>query len=279
MRPAKNIEELIKNINIDTNAKMDKAVLNDVLGALENSKKKRPAVSQPNIWRTIIKSKITKLAAAAVIIIGVLIGINYFGGSIDGASLAFAQVREAMEKVNWLRGIKEASNGVTEQWYAFESKIEIIKEHNGKITYFNYGDNRKYVYDPSSETITISYLPGDEFALGTRSPFAFLEELVKKEQDRGANLTRKTGRYNQERVEVWEILRSEEKAVEKIRIFIDIKKCLPVAAEVKYTGLNGKTISEGSVKFEYPEKGPKDIYELGVPRSAVVVDTVLPQFR
>lgn len=39
-----------------------------------------------------MKSNITKLAAAAVIIIGVLIGIHYSGGSIDGASVAWADV-------------------------------------------------------------------------------------------------------------------------------------------------------------------------------------------
>jgi outer membrane lipoprotein-sorting protein len=45
-----------------------------------------------NIWRIIMKSNITKLAAAAVVIVVVLIGIHYSGGSIDGASVAWADV-------------------------------------------------------------------------------------------------------------------------------------------------------------------------------------------
>ncbi len=45
-----------------------------------------------NIWRIIMKSRITKLTAAAVIIIAVLIGINYFGSSIDMAAPAFADI-------------------------------------------------------------------------------------------------------------------------------------------------------------------------------------------
>ena len=44
------------------------------------------------IWRIIMKSRITKAAAAAVIIIVILIGINYFCGPINGASVAFADV-------------------------------------------------------------------------------------------------------------------------------------------------------------------------------------------
>ena len=49
MRPAKNIEKLIKNTDIDTNARMDNAVLKDVIKAFENSKKEKSA-AMPNIW-------------------------------------------------------------------------------------------------------------------------------------------------------------------------------------------------------------------------------------
>jgi hypothetical protein len=49
---------------------------------------------QRRIWRIIMKSNITKLAAAVVIIIAVLIGIHFWGGSIDGASVAWADVME-----------------------------------------------------------------------------------------------------------------------------------------------------------------------------------------
>jgi hypothetical protein len=50
--------------------------------------------TQQKMWRIIMKSKITKFAAAAAIIIAILIGIHYSGGSIDGASIAWADVME-----------------------------------------------------------------------------------------------------------------------------------------------------------------------------------------
>lgn len=71
MKPAKNIEKLIKNIDIDTNAKMDEAVLNNTLKAFKESKEAKSAVPQPNIWRMIVKSRITQLAAAVVVILAV----------------------------------------------------------------------------------------------------------------------------------------------------------------------------------------------------------------
>ncbi|HUV42172.1 MAG TPA: DUF4412 domain-containing protein, partial [Sedimentisphaerales bacterium] len=45
-----------------------------------------------------MKSKLTKLAAAAVVIVAVLIGVNRFGGSIDVASVALGNVLERIEQ-------------------------------------------------------------------------------------------------------------------------------------------------------------------------------------
>jgi hypothetical protein len=44
------------------------------------------------VWRVIMKSRMTKLAAAAVIIVAVIGGIHEFGGLTDGASAAFAEI-------------------------------------------------------------------------------------------------------------------------------------------------------------------------------------------
>ena len=50
------------------------------------------------LWSNIMKSRITKLAAAAVIIIAVMIGINQFGGSIGGGSVVWADVIEQISE-------------------------------------------------------------------------------------------------------------------------------------------------------------------------------------
>ena len=95
MKPEK-IEKLIKNIDIDTNAKTDKAVLEDVLKAFENSKK--PAAPQPNFWRIVMKNPITKLAAAAVIIIAVVLSITILEKSVTPA-YAIEQTTAALANI------------------------------------------------------------------------------------------------------------------------------------------------------------------------------------
>ena len=69
---------------------MRSKVLDEALEA-QRSRESR-SVSGTYAWKIIMKSKMTKFATAAVIIIAVLIGINQFGGSIDGASVARALI-------------------------------------------------------------------------------------------------------------------------------------------------------------------------------------------
>ncbi len=67
--------------------------------------KARTKTSHAGHWqtvrRTIMKRPITKLAAAAVIIIAILITINHFGGSIGGGSVAFAEVLKYIQTYSY----------------------------------------------------------------------------------------------------------------------------------------------------------------------------------
>ena len=96
MKPTQNMENLIRKLRYQAGAKAHDRLLGNVLGALEKQEKEKPTPMWPNIWRIIMKSRITKFAAAAVIIIAILIGVNQFTGSIDGAGVAFAEVVEPL---------------------------------------------------------------------------------------------------------------------------------------------------------------------------------------
>jgi len=94
MRPMDNMEETIKKkLNFTASAKMRDRILDDVLKAQKNSKKTKTALVLPNIRRIIMKSSITKFAAAAAIIMAVLITF-YFVGNPLGATVTFADVIE-----------------------------------------------------------------------------------------------------------------------------------------------------------------------------------------
>lgn len=93
MRPAENIENSIKRLQVTPSAEMRRRTLDDILEAQEESRKTKPAVIWPDIWRTIMKKRITKLAAAAVIIIAVFLGLDLIVGP-NTAGVAWGEVLE-----------------------------------------------------------------------------------------------------------------------------------------------------------------------------------------
>ena len=71
MSSTEDIEKRIKNVNIVIDSERNKRVFSNILQAFEKSKAKEFAPTGPNIWRIISRNPITKITAAAVIILAV----------------------------------------------------------------------------------------------------------------------------------------------------------------------------------------------------------------
>ena len=95
----KYIEEFVKDIPFEApDEKHRDSLSRELLNAFPRHRL-QPTVPTAQIWRTIMKSRITKYVAAAVIIIAVIIGINQFAGPIAGGSLAWAEVVKQISEV------------------------------------------------------------------------------------------------------------------------------------------------------------------------------------
>jgi PIN domain nuclease of toxin-antitoxin system len=64
MRPVAKIKTLFAQSNVTVGSEADSKMVNDALSAFDESMRTEMAVVQPSIWRIIMKSRITKLAAA-----------------------------------------------------------------------------------------------------------------------------------------------------------------------------------------------------------------------
>jgi len=95
MKQVDDIKKYFKEARINTNEDKDNDVFNKILDA---ANKNKTSATQLSTWRIIMKTKTTKLFAAAVIIIAVLICIKQFGGSIDGTSVVWAEVIQNFEQ-------------------------------------------------------------------------------------------------------------------------------------------------------------------------------------
>ncbi|MFC1635107.1 hypothetical protein ACFL5Z_09715 [Planctomycetota bacterium] len=273
MTSPENIEKLIRNAKINSNPDVNQTVLEDLIKQMDVvGEEQKTSVPPPNKRRIIMRNPITKVAAAAVIIAVVLVGINPFGGSIDGANVAFGQIKQAVENVPWVHSVNSNSNSSDEGWLSFVQQIEINKKADGRVTYTDYRKKVKYVYSPETETITLSDISNEKFALGTTDLFSFIEAYLDKERARGAKLTRQKGLYHDILVDILTITRSESNWTEEIKIYFNTESYLPLAVEVESGDLNGESSYIGHVTFDYPENGPQDIHALGVPQTARIID-------
>jgi len=108
------IKRLAKKIRVKPDAAVDERVLACAEAVLAKSTKNQDVVPlrRPSIWRKIMKSPVTKLAAAAVIIIAVLTGIHYFGVSIPGTSVVFADVVERLHNARTMTYTVNATTAI-----------------------------------------------------------------------------------------------------------------------------------------------------------------------
>jgi len=104
MKSAENIENLIKNLDldIDINTKTDRLILGELSEVHEKSKKTQSALAEPNIRRKFMKNPITKLAVAAAVIAVVVLGLLEFTGTESKSGVVWAEVAQ---KVQASRGV------------------------------------------------------------------------------------------------------------------------------------------------------------------------------
>ena len=97
-------------MNFSAGAELRKQILDDALKAHEQTKTQSVS-EKPNIWRIIMKSRITKLAAAAVIVIAGLVCVQFLTGTN-----AYAQIVQEIKNARTVvyTVIKQANNGTGE---------------------------------------------------------------------------------------------------------------------------------------------------------------------
>lgn len=126
MRPADNINELIKKLKLKASADLDKRVHDDISAALVESENNKSVLAEPNIWRTLMKSPIIKLAAVAVILIAVAISVTILDKSVTPA-YAIEQTIEANRGL-WFIHLKcepSTKGHVDEIWVQFDDNRQL----------------------------------------------------------------------------------------------------------------------------------------------------------
>ncbi len=100
-------EGLLKADGIDpaSAAESERVAFGEMLNEQSKSKQSKPSIARPDIWRIIVKSRITKLTAAAVIIIALYVLLQIPSGLVSTA-YALQDTIEAYSSIRYLH-VKE----------------------------------------------------------------------------------------------------------------------------------------------------------------------------
>ena len=170
MNPADQIEQTIERLHITTRSETDKRILDDAFAALEKSTQKRPLVIKPSLWRIVVGSRITKLVAAAAVVILI---ISLFVTLSEPTSI-YAQIVAALNDVQTLHiAVKTYHEG---RW------------HEGPEIWYDRGVGlARFDYDSGKESVRIyngthmwQHSSGNDFAVWTNDidPDYFVAELT-----------------------------------------------------------------------------------------------------
>lgn len=162
MKPADKIKELINKSDVATSPDADQRILADALKHLDKLKRNKLAPNQPNIGRIIMKSRISILAAAAVIVIAVLVGINQFGGSVT--SVAWADVAEKVEKIHtYVFRVRQTETSGPKKGFEFVTEKEGITynslEYGNKTEFYSNGELTTKSYQLRKENEFVGICP------------------------------------------------------------------------------------------------------------------------
>ncbi|MHC4621673.1 MAG: TolB-like translocation protein, partial [Planctomycetota bacterium] len=211
------------------------------------------------------RSTMIRFAAAAIIIAAVIVGVqNFFRPKV-----ALADVAANMQSMPWMHTISignEAGEPVSEEvWASFGSKIVIEKKASGAVNYVNQANNQQKVYDPHVNIINVVDLTGPEVGVPTNSAVELIDRMIEKDKEK--LVTYKT----EGDLAVYEFDGSDKQCIDNVRLTVDLRTKLPVTAVRKTKVIATGRTTEAMINYEFPQRGPQDIYALGVPADAKLI--------
>jgi hypothetical protein len=241
--------------------------------------------SVPPTPRHSLRRRFARASVAAGLVAAVLVAVFVAFGHQD----AWGQVAKAMRSKPWVRWTFQVPNGVPvpegfqapEGWFSAENKVFAGKA-NQSIHYVDLAAQETYDYLPRTNTLHRS-LPSDVDNVEA-GHYETLLRLV-SEWDRALAVPespiRILGRTHRD---VWEgnrrwteytvDCRDTRRTRENYRVTFRVDPETKLPVEMRSTeqfSPNDPTV-ERVYAIDYPEAGPADVYALGVPRDAQVID-------
>ena len=168
MRPKKDIKILFQKVAADTNPRMDQFVLKDVLQTYNKTFDNKSDSYHPIIWRTIMKSPLTKLTATAAIIITAVFLMTFFEKAAAPA-YALDQTIKANNTIKTVqlrkyeKGQSIENNEFSDYWLKYDnagklSNLRCNEHHKDGVKFTVWNKGIKKTWIPEKNVVIIKNL-------------------------------------------------------------------------------------------------------------------------
>ena len=228
-----------------------------------------------SIRRTIMKTHWTKCASVAAVICLAVLGFWWFRAGPDMASSAYAEFAQAIENskaAEWVHYRTIQGGEQVEGWISMQPYRQFSRKGNS-IDYIDGQTAQSFHYDVSNRTLTMKLIPElrsepfvtllkkKSFLEVALAGFEHLQEDQKLQFTRGQRII--DGK-------TYTILSVNSKTNKDMQMQITIDPA--VHQIISIMGPDANSGERITINLDYPETGPADIYEFGVPRDAKIVD-------
>jgi hypothetical protein len=248
MEPSEKIRELINKSDVTMDSRADRRILGNALDDLRELKQQQSAGKRPNMWRNIVRNPVTKLTAAAAVII-VLLTFDPFN-LMNTGSVAWGKVAQKVEQIEtFMFGltikVSDTFNEEAAEQTTTKFVIYLSEEYGFRM---DMGPEEKmvswYVTPDANEMIMV--VPGEEELVKWPLPADIEERMPEEYTDPRDYIDRfmsrpykKLGRsviggVQVEGVEVKDPPTDGEKLEDAVgRLWVDVETELPVRIEIE----------------------------------------------
>lgn len=235
----------------------------------------RPGRAEGPIHRLPLRRWFSRTFAAAAAVGLVVASAALLTPNRDSRGAAYAALMEAVENTEtaeWVH-FRVIEGDAGEGWFSVHPLRQIVK-HKQQIEYLDAGSGLMHRYDPAKNTVTVERFDFGDVPAEMKEATSFLgmvmacaRALVK---EHGAKLIQSRQEIGGKTYNVFTIEheRDEDRSKSALHIRVDADSGL-----IESMRLAGDQLPQPvMLEFDYPETGPLDIYALGVPRDARVID-------
>jgi hypothetical protein len=268
MRPAENIKKSIKKLRYKTSTETHDRVLDNVLRALDE--KQKVGATTPDTWRIIMKSPITKLSTAAVIIVCIALTIPFME-KIAAPAYSVEQTLQAMQDLRTMYMVcKDWSGNEFEMWIELNPDTgipEYCRSYWPKSKILNISrPDTSYQFNERANQVQIN--SGKLYHMDLAPAKVFEQLLLASQQDPDSVVI--FHEYDQQSdksliVVIWRGYKQSYK------IHIDPETKLPVRMQGLENNQLGSVIKDIE-QIEFNVDLSEDIFDFEIPQGASIID-------